>query len=189
MDTMHTKGAASTHVIDRVGEEGWTYIKTVVDVVHEPVLMLDKDLRVIAANDPFYRTFQVEPVDTEGAVVYALGNGQWDIPALRKLLEEILPNNTFFKGFQVEHIFPVIGPKTMILNARQIYLQKQDSKDSFPPIILLAIEDVTEMMQVAEMLAGHANGLEGRLAKRTEKLELQIKALEKTVRLLTKKPS
>jgi two-component system CheB/CheR fusion protein len=72
--------------IGRLWEKSWTYIKTVVDVVREPVLILDKDLRVMAANESFYRIFQVEAKDTEGHVVYGLGNGQWDIPALRKLL-------------------------------------------------------------------------------------------------------
>ena len=81
--------------VKRVWEESWTYIKTVVDIVREPVLILDKDLRVMAANESFYRTFQVELKDTEKQIVYKLGNGQWDIPALKKLLEDILPKNTF----------------------------------------------------------------------------------------------
>ena len=140
--------------IGRLWEESWTYIKTVVDVVREPVLILDKDLRVMAANESFYRTFQVEPKDTEGKIVYELGNGQWNIPALRKLLEDILPKNTFFKGFDVAHEFPFIGRKVMILNARQIHPKEDATKGLFPPIILLAIEDVTEMMVVAETLAG-----------------------------------
>src|SRR3989338_3264754 len=88
--------------VKRVWEESWTYIKTVVDVVREPVLILDKDFRVMAGNDSFYRTFQVEIKGTEGMVVYELGNGQWNISALRKLLEDILPKNTFFKGFEVD---------------------------------------------------------------------------------------
>src|SRR3989344_6276397 len=82
---------------ERAWEESWTYIKTVVDVMREPILILDKNFRVMAANEPFYRTFQVEQKDTEGVVVYRLGNGQWNIHALRKLLAEILPQNTFFK--------------------------------------------------------------------------------------------
>ena len=155
-------------------EKSWTYIKTVVDVVREPVLILDKDLRVMAANESFYRIFQVEAGDTEQEVVYELGNGQWNIPALRKLLEDILPKNTFFKGFEVSHEFPVIGRKTMILNARQIHV-KDDS--SFPPIILLAIEDVTGMMDVAEMLASHTKHFEIEIGKRIERLEADIKKL------------
>src|SRR4051812_29380380 len=74
-------------------EKSWTYIKSVVDVVREPVLILDKDLKVMTANESFYRAFQVESADTEKKNVYELGNGQWNIPALRKLLEDILPQN------------------------------------------------------------------------------------------------
>ena len=116
----------SVDYVGRLWEVSWTYIKTVVDIVREPVLILDKDLRIMSANESFYRTFQVESKDTEGQVVYKLGNGQWNIPALRKLLEDILPKNTFFKGFEVTHEFPFIGRKVMILNARQIHL-KEDS--------------------------------------------------------------
>ena len=75
------------------------------DIVREPVLILDKNLQVLAANDPFYRTFQVEAKDTEKKIVYELGNGQWDIPDLRKLLEDILPKNTFFKKRIQQFIF------------------------------------------------------------------------------------
>jgi len=134
-------------------EESWTYIKTVVDVVREPVLILDKDFRVLAANEHFYYTFQAEPKDTENKIVYELGNGQWNIPALKKLLEDILPKNTFFKGFEVTHEFPSIGRKIMILNARQIHFTEGVTPRH---IILLAIEDVTEMMVVADTLADHA---------------------------------
>src|SRR5689334_10999042 len=111
-------------LVARVWGESWTYIKTVVDVVREPILILDKELHVMAANEAFYRTFQVELKDTEHKIVYELGNGQWNIPALKKLLEDILPKNTFFKGFEVIHEFPFIGRKVMILNARQIHFKE-----------------------------------------------------------------
>ncbi len=168
-------------------EKSWTYIKTVVDVVREPVLILDKDLRVMAANEPFYRTFNVLPQDTENRVVYELGNGQWDIPALRKLLEDILREHTFFKGFQVAHEFPSIGRKVMILNARQIHIKDDASLEQFPPIIMLAIEDVTEMMVVAETLSGHAKQIEAKLMERTQKMEIHIGKLEKEITELKKK--
>jgi len=155
--------------------------KTVVDVLREPVLILDKDLHVRAANEPFYRTFRVGREDTQGKIVYELGNGQWNIPALRKLLEDILPKHTFFNGFQVAHDFPLIGRKVMILNARQIHFTEDGSKELFPPIILLAIEDVTEMMDVAEKLARHTNEFEAELTERTKKLEIHIKTLEKEI--------
>ncbi len=168
-----------TDFITRLGEESWTYIKTVVDVVREPVLILDKDLRVMAANEPFYKTFQVEPKDTENKILYELGNKQWDIPKLRELLEDILPKDTFFKGFEVTHDFPIIGKKVMILNAREIHCKDDPNQDPCPPIILLAIEDITEMMGVAEMLALHSNQFELRMAEKTETMESHIKELEK----------
>lgn len=176
-----------TKLVEKMWEKSWTYIKTVVDVVREPVLILDKDLRVMAANESFYRAFQVEHKDTEGRVVYELGNGQWNIPALRKLLEDILPKNTFFKGFEVDHSFPVIGKKVMILNAREIHFKEDDAPQEFPPIILLAIEDVTEMMLVAETLATHARQIEAKLTERTHKLEKQITSLEKEINVLKKR--
>lgn len=176
------------HFFERSWEESWTYIKTVVDVVREPVLILDKDFRVLAANDPFYKTFQVEQKDTENKIVYKLGNGQWNIPDLRKLLENILPKNTFFKGFEVAHNFPSIGQKVMILNARQIYFDKKDDNvKKFPSIILLAIEDITEMMLIAETLASHTNKLEAKLNAQSNKLEINIKKLENEINGLKKK--
>ena len=170
--------------VDHFWEKSWTYIKTVVDVVREPILILDKNFSVMAANESFYRTFQVEPKDTEKRIVYELGNGQWNIPALRKLLEDILPKNTFFKGFEVAHEFPFIGRKIMILNARQIHI-KEDA--AFPPIILLAIEDVTEMMAVAETLAIHTKQMEATLTERTNRLEIHIGKLEKEINTLKKR--
>lgn len=174
--------------VKRLWEESWTYIKTVVDIVREPILVLDKDLRVMAANESFYQTFQVESKETEGKVVYELGNGQWNIPALRKLLEDILPKNTFFKGFEVTHEFPAIGRKVIILNARQIHPKEDATSGVFPPIILLAMEDVTDMMVVAETLASHTNRLEAKFTERTQKLETHIGKLEKEIEDLKKKP-
>ncbi|MFA7252509.1 MAG: hypothetical protein WC027_01495 [Candidatus Paceibacterota bacterium] len=174
-------------LIEHIWEKSWTYVKTVVDIVREPVLILDKDLRVMAANESFYRTFQVEHIDTEKKIVYELGNGQWNIPALKKLLEDILPKNTFFKGFEVTHNFPVIGRKIIILNARQIHFKEDATSEKFPPIILLAMEDVTDMMVVAETLADHANHLEIKVLAKTKKLESYIKRLETEVKNLKKK--
>lgn len=170
----------------RFWEESFTYIKTVVDVVHEPVLILDKELRVIAANESFYQTFKANAKETEGNIVYELGDGQWNIPTLRKLLEDILPRNAFFKGFQVAHEFPVIGRKVMILNGRQLYIRESATTQVFPPIILLAIEDVTEMMVVAETLSSHVNQIEAKLMARSQKLEAHIGVLEQEINELKK---
>jgi len=172
---------------EQLWEKSWTYIKTVVDVVREPILILDENLRVMTTNESFYRTFQVEHRDTEGRIIYELGNGQWNIPALRKLLEDILPKNTFFKGFEVAHDFPFIGKKVMILNARQIHFKEDTALEIFPSIIMLAMEDVTEIMAVAGTLAGHANYLESRFVDRAHKLETHIGKLEKEIKALKKK--
>ena len=180
--TKHT-GDNSNHGIEfaeRLWAESWTYIKTVVDTVREPFLILNKDLCVMAANESFYRAFQVEETDTENKLVYELGNGQWNIPQLKKLLEDILPRNTFFKGFEVTHDFPLIGRKVMILNARRIF-REGDASGKFPPIILLAMEDVTEMMGVAEMLAAHTNQFELKIAEKTERMEIHISDLKKQI--------
>lgn len=168
-------------------EKSWTYIKTMVDVVREPVLILDEDLRVIAANESFYEMFLAKLKDTEGKVVYQLGNGQWDIPELKKLLENILPKDTFFKGFQVAHDFPKIGRKVMVLNARKIYVESEKGLEAFPSLIVLAMEDVTDMMVVAESLSNHAKMIEAKLTLRTRKMEALIGKLEKEI-IQIKKP-
>ncbi len=168
-------------------ERSWTYIKTVVDVVREPMVILDKDFNVMAANEPFYETFKVTSDETEGQSLYALGNGQWEIPVLKKLLTDVLEDHTYFKGFQVAHEFPGIGRKVMILNARQIHVIHEDELDAFPPIILLAMEDVTDMLVVAESLASHANKIEAKLSERAQKLEITISKLENDLRELQDK--
>ncbi len=112
---------------------------SIVDTVREPMLVLNADLRVRRANRSFYRTFRVTPEETVDRLVYDLGNQQWDIPWLRKLLEEVLPQDTAFDDFEVEHAFPDIGRKFMLLNARRIC-----GKDNQTEFILLAIEDTTE---------------------------------------------
>lgn len=165
-------------------EDSWTYIKTVVDVVREPVLILDKNLYVLAANESFYRMFQVEIHETENTLVYKLGNGQWDIPDLRRLLEDILPKNTFFKGFKVTHNFPSIGQKIMILNARQIHYRGDKTSEVCPPIIMLAMEDVTEMMSIAESFADHMGGLETKFSSQTDTLQKIIMGLQADVEAL-----
>ncbi len=121
------------------GKSAWTYIRTVVDTIREPFLVLDKDLRVLSANKTFYSIFQVTQQETEGKLVYKLGDGQWNIPKLKILLEDILPKNTFFEDFKVEHDFPRIGKKIVILNARRIHTIGEER-----PIMLLAMEDITK---------------------------------------------
>ncbi|MEG3639967.1 PAS domain-containing sensor histidine kinase [Magnetococcus sp. PR-3] len=114
------------------------YAEAVVETLREPLLVLDGSLKIIMASRSFYRTFHVSPVDTEGRQIYEVGNGQWNIPKLRELLESIIPGNTTIENFEVEHSFPVIGQRTMLLNARKI-----ERLGDFPPSFLLAIEDIT----------------------------------------------
>jgi len=96
-------------------------------------LVLDAELKIISANNSFYRTFKVTPDETMGQLIYDLGNKQWDIPKLRELLETILPRKTTFDNYEVEHDFAAIGKRTMLLNARQI--QRVSGKEK---IILLS---------------------------------------------------
>src|SRR5580704_6659562 len=110
----------------------------IVDTVREPVLVLDKDLRVIAASRSFYAAFKVSPEETQGRLLYALGDGQWDIPKLRVLLEKIIPERGVMEDYEVEHAFPNLGQRTMRLNARQVFYKGGANRT-----ILLGIEDVT----------------------------------------------
>ena len=119
--------------------DAWALAQGIVDTVREPVLVLDKDLRVIAASRSFYSAFKVSPEDTQGRLLYALGDGQWDIPKLRVLLEKIIPEKGVMEGYEVEHEFPGLGPRTMCLNARQVFYE-----GGADTTILLGMEDVTE---------------------------------------------
>jgi PAS domain S-box-containing protein len=114
------------------------YADSIIDTVRDPILVLDAHLRVRTASRSFYQDFKVKPDETEGRLVYELGNGQWNIPQLRLLLEEILPKNGSFQDFEVKHEFEGIGQRRMLLNARKVYRPGDHSE-----LILLAIEDVT----------------------------------------------
>lgn len=118
-------------------ESARIYAESIVETVREPLVILDETLKVVSANRSFYQTFKISPEETEHMLIYNLGNGQWNIPKLRELLEEIIPRNNSFQDFEVTHNFPVVGQKTMLLNARMI--EQADQRK----LILLAIEDVT----------------------------------------------
>ncbi|HEY9739026.1 MAG TPA: chemotaxis protein CheB [Coleofasciculaceae cyanobacterium] len=113
------------------------YADAIVETVWQPLIVLNQDLRVIAASGSFYDAFQVAPVETEQHLIFELGNGQWNIPQLRSQLEEILASNTQFQDFQVEHQFEQIGRKAMRLKARKL------PRINNIQMILLAIEDIT----------------------------------------------
>ncbi len=119
-------------------EEARAFAQAVIDTVREPFLVLDQDLRVLAASRSFYQTFKVSSDDTQGRPLYALGDGQWDIPGLRLLLEKIIPERGVMEDYEVEHEFPDIGQRTMLLNARKVFYEGGSSTT-----ILLGIEDVT----------------------------------------------
>ena len=131
------------------------YFQNIVETVREPLVILDSDLRVMGASRSFYQTFNVTPEETEGRLIYELGDRQWDIPALRTLLEEILPERTQFNGFEVVHEFQRVGRRVILLNARQIVTEESNST-----MILLAIEDITERKLVEETLKIYAAKLE-----------------------------
>ena len=119
------------------------YAENIVETVREPLVVLNADLKILTANHRFYDTFKVTPDETTGNFIYDLGNRQWDIPKLRELLEDILPQKATFDNYEVEHDFATIGRRIMLLNARQI--QRVLGKER---IILLAIEDITGRKEI-----------------------------------------
>jgi hypothetical protein len=131
-------------------------------------------LKVLSANRSFYDTFQVSEDATIHRKVYDLGNGQWNIPKLKSLLEDILPKSTFFKDFEVEHEFPTIGHKTIVLNARRIYATGETN-----PIMMLAMEDVTKQKKLEEQLKEYAEKLSQDTTIRTAELEKRVLELER----------
>jgi len=131
--------------ISTKGAEARDYAIAIVETVREPLVVLDSKLRIITANRSFYKIFQVNKKETERKLIYKLGNGQWDNPKLRNLLEKILPQKTFFQDFEIEHDFPDIGKRSVLLNARKIVQASENE-----PLILLAIEDVTEKKHIED---------------------------------------
>ena len=119
------------------------YSESIINTIREPLIALDQDLRVVSVSRSFYEVFKAKPEETVGQLIYDLGNKQWDIPKLRELLETILPQETTFDNYEVEHNFTTIGRRIMLLNARQI--QRVLGKER---IILLAIEDITERREI-----------------------------------------
>jgi len=146
------------------------YMATIVDVARESFLILDSKLMVVSANLTFYQVFQVKPKKTINKFLYDLGNGQWNIPELKSLLEKVLPKKKDIRDYEVSHDFEAIGEKTMLLNARQI-----DSEQ----LIILAIEDITERKNLEDKLAEYTKELEALVAKKTEELSSRVKELER----------
>jgi len=128
--------------------------QTILDTLRESLLVLDVALRVKMANRSFYRTFRVKPEETEDKLLYDLGNGQWNVPKLRALLEAVCSGGRQAEDFEVECDFPGIGRRFMILNARRI------ERETGQPMILLAIEDISERKAVERALELRAKELE-----------------------------
>jgi nitrogen-specific signal transduction histidine kinase len=141
-----------------------TYSQNIVDTVREPLLILDTTLRVRSGNRAFYQTFQVSLGETENRLIYELGNGQWDIPDLRTLMEDIVPKSSVFNDFELEHDFPAIGRRVMLLNARKLQAGHHGE------LLVLAMEDVTERRYAEEEVAKAKEAAE--TANRTKSLFL-----------------
>jgi two-component system CheB/CheR fusion protein len=121
------------------------YAEAIISTMRQPMLVLTSELQVKTANRAFYQLFGVSPIETENEFIYDLGDRQWDIPKLRRLLQDVLPESTQVRDFEVSHNFPALGPKIMVLNATRLLL-----KDEHSQLILLAIEDVTDLRRIQQ---------------------------------------
>ncbi|PKQ44770.1 chemotaxis protein CheB [Confluentibacter flavum] len=160
--------------------ESYEYSNAIVSTMHEPMLILGKDLRVKSANKAFYEKFGVTEEQTEGVLLYDLGNKQWDIPALRQLLEDIIPKNSPFYNYEVKHTFVDLGEKIMSLNASRL-IQKTHREQ----LILLIIADITEVRRlIAEKELREKELLKKEINERkTEKTRLENAVAERTQEL------
>lgn len=159
--------------------ESYDYSEAVIDTMHDPMVVLDKNLRVKSASKIFYKKFKVSEEETEGMLLYDLGNKQWNIPRLRELLEDILPKNSHFNDFEITHTFPAIGEKIMLLNASRI-IQKTNHEE----LILLAFADVTEVRKKAIELQSKENEILLLQIDSEQKLRRRIEDSEKRYNMM-----
>jgi PAS domain S-box-containing protein len=159
------------------------YAEGIVETVSQPLLVLDEDLRILSANQAFYRLFQVQPESVQYRSIFELGSGHWEIPKLRKLLERIIPEQSRVEDFQLAHDFPGLGRRTMLLNARQIA-----RPEGQPDLILLAMQDVTERMRAEDELRQSEEGYR-HLAHEKEELLEQVQRDSDTKTMLLKEVS
>lgn len=144
------------------------YAESIITTIQEPLLVLDKSLRIKTANNAFYKTFHVTEEETEGVLIYELGNKQWNTAPLRKLLEEILPQKTKFADFEVKHDFPSVGERIMLLYGCEI-----KNENSAENLILLVIKDVTE-----QVIAKNKNLADQQLRAQELEAKVQQRTLE-----------
>jgi two-component system CheB/CheR fusion protein len=142
-----TDGAVLMLIDIDASKRGLDFAEAIVETVREPLVILNQNLQVVKANKAFYRTFRAVREETEDRLIYDLGNGQWNIPKLRELLENILPAHSTFRDFEVVHEFQHVGRKVMLLNASEVFNPNAQART-----ILLAIEDTTDRKQAEEAL-------------------------------------
>jgi two-component system, chemotaxis family, CheB/CheR fusion protein len=142
-----TDGAVLMLIDIDAAKRGLDFAEAIVETVREPLVILNQNLTVLKANKTFYETFGTAPEDTETRLIYDLGNGQWNIPRLRELLENLLPTHSTFRDFEVTHEFEHVGRKVMLLNASEIFNPNAQART-----ILLAIEDATDRKRAEEAL-------------------------------------
>ncbi|MCF8448342.1 MAG: response regulator [Taibaiella sp.] len=150
-------------------EHLYTYYEAILSTIHEPMLIIDKDIRIVSANKSFYKTFHVSEENSIGVSLYKLGDNQWNIPGLRDLIEDIVPKNIRFHDFEVKHVFPKLGRKIMLLNAHRITKQSNNEE-----LIVLTIIDVTEVRRLALEIE----------VKEKKALEQQLEVEKKAMKLI-----
>jgi two-component system CheB/CheR fusion protein len=150
-------------------EELYSYYESILSTIHEPMLILDKNMRIKSVNKAFCKMFKVTEDDSFGMSLYKLGNHQWNIPRLHQLLDVIIPNDNSIHDFEVEHNFPAIGEKTMLLNAHKIVRHGEDEE-----LIVLTISDITEVKRLATEVQRKENRL----------LEVQMEEKKKAFKII-----
>jgi len=165
---------------ERAISEARAYAETVIDTVRDPLIVLNADLLVHSANAAFYSAFKVSPTETEDRLIFELGNGQWNTPRLRELMEDVILRNSSFNDFEVARDFEKIGQRTFLVNARML-----KEAEGRPKMVLLGMQDVTErkraeaaLAQAQKQLQQHAQGLENTVAERTAALRETVRELE-----------
>ncbi len=152
------------------------YSESIVANIREPLLVLDKNLRVRTVNNAFYKQFKLKEKETVGSLIYNLGDKMWDFPEIKKLLEDLIPNTSVVIDYEVIHTFPHIGELHMLLNAREV--AKEDESEN---LILLSVEDITEEVKEREkrqeIQDQHTKELEEKIEERTVELKSAIEEL------------